>query len=157
MNEKKKIYRKDDKVPSEIFTKAMYHSPGVGSDEMTCGFCDRLHLCVDAQHHTQGDDDDGLSWQEYCKECFDKDPDGTILHYDIDAVSGRDLNGINFVLECPCNGLSRYETFIWADRDVIRNYLKTRIDQEYEWAAQEKTKNKLANMDKGTNYWAVNE
>jgi hypothetical protein len=69
------------------------------------------------------------------------------LHWDYDSVLSRELNGIKFVIGCPCNGLSRFEKFIWNERNAIREYLSKRINQEYEWAQQEKTKNVLAGFD----------
>lgn len=141
----KKTYRKDDDPPSEIFVNALY-GYGVGSSELTCNWCDRLHLCPESESYL-GDDDGGLGWKNYCEEEHKNNPEGVVLHYDCDAVSGQTLNNIQFVLGCPCNGLSRYEKFIWAERDTIRRYLKSRIDSEYEFAQQEKTKNKLAGID----------
>lgn len=40
--------------------------------------------------------------------------------------------------------LLKYEYFIWKNRDMIRRYLKIRIDQEKAWADQEKLLNDLA-------------
>ncbi len=42
--------------------------------------------------------------------------------------------------------LARYERFIWSNRDSIRRYLKTRIDQEKMWADQEASLNVLAGI-----------
>jgi len=148
----KKTYRIDDLVPSQMFKDALYRQSGYGSDEMTCDFCGRLHLCPDADHH-MADDDEGLSWRNYCEEAQKENPEGVVLHHGYDAVSGRMFNGMLFVMECPCNGLGRYETFIWAERDAIREYMKARIDQELEWAEQEKLKLKLANMDGDSTFW----
>jgi len=57
------------------------------------------------------------------------------------------LNSIQFVDDCPCNGITRYETFIWNERATIREYLKNRVDQEYQWAQEEKTLNVLAGFN----------
>lgn len=155
MNEekpKKKTYRTDDVAPSKMFKDAIYQKSGFGSDEMTCDWCGRLHLCPDADHHL-ADDDEGLGWTKYCEEEQKNNPDGVVLHHGYDAISGRDFNGQLFVVECPCNGLGRFERFIWAERDTIREFMKVRIDQELEWAEQEKLKNKLANMDGDSTFW----
>ena len=57
-----------------------------------------------------------------------------------------ELNGILFVYGCEgcAEKLARYENFIWANRNHIRQYLKIRIDQEKAWADQEKLLNDLA-------------
>jgi len=55
--------------------------------------------------------------------------------------------GGNFFVE-GCSGceerLGKYERFIWNNRDTIRRYLKTRVDQEKAWADQEHMLNTLA-------------
>jgi hypothetical protein len=138
----KKEYRKDDRKPSDMFINAM-SGFGVGSSDITCGWCNRLHLCPDASCYQ--DEEDG-SWKEYCNEEYAENPEGVILHYDCDSVSAGEMNGIMFVYDCPCNGLSRYETFIWSHKDTIRNYLKSRIEQEHRWAEEQLTLNKLAGI-----------
>jgi len=59
-----------------------------------------------------------------------------------------ELDGMLFVTDCDgCNTkLARYENFIWKNRDHIRRYLKTRIDQEKAWADQEYLLNTLAGI-----------
>lgn len=148
MTEKKKEYRKDEKKPSEMFLDSMAEG-GIGSEELTCEWCNRLHLCPDYEPDAwtyQPTEEEKISHREYCEEELARNPDGVVLHYDCDCITGRYLNGMLFVLTCPCNGLSRYETFIWENRSTIRNYLKDRIQQEHEWAEQELTKNKLAGI-----------
>ena len=110
----KKEYRKDDTKPSDMFVNAL-SGFGIGSPDLTCGWCDRLHLCPDASYYR--DEEDG-SWQEYCDEEYAKNPDGVVLHRDCDAVSAQEINNIMFVIDCPCNGLHRYEDFI-----SIRRYI----------------------------------
>jgi len=131
-----------DQKPSEMFMEAM-SGFGVGSPDLTCGWCNRLHLCPDASCYK--DEEDG-SWKEYCEEEKQRNPDNVVLHYDWDAISGHTINNILFVDDCPCNGITRYETFIWGERNIIRTYLKARIEQEYRWAEEELTLNKLAGI-----------
>lgn len=59
-----------------------------------------------------------------------------------------ELGGLLFVHGCDgCSAtLARYENFVWSNRDTIRRYLKTRIDQEKAWADQEKLLNVLADI-----------
>ena len=143
----KKEYRKDDTPPSDMFLDAMSEMGG-GSDEVECGWCGRTHFAPDAEWHERDDDDQGKGWKEYCEDSHKKNPDGVVLHYDCDGISYREFNGINFVLTCPCNGLTRYENFIWGHKDTIRNYLKVRIEHEYQLAQQQLTLNKLAGISK---------
>jgi len=137
------------KAPTELFLDACREAePGHGSYQMDCNWCGREHLCVNVDWGwSECDEEDEKNWAEHCEFRYKESPDKVILHYDSDAVSGRIINGINFVLCCPCNGLSKYEEFIWYHRDVIRTYLKKRIDQETEFANQQKTMNKLAGID----------
>lgn len=141
---KKKEYRKDDDAPSERFVESL-SGYGVGSPDLTCGWCDRVHLCPTSESYA-GDEDEGNGWREDCVNQHKENPEGVILHWDWDSVMGHELNGILFVDDCPCNGLSRYEKFIWAEKDTIRKYLKSRIEWEYELAQQQLTINKLAGI-----------
>lgn len=137
-----------DEKPSDMFINSL-HGYGVGSDNLECGWCGRTHLCPDTDYNHYDDDEctaeeSKFRYRQYCEEELKSNPDKIVLHYECDSVSAQELNGILFVIGCPCNGLSRYEKFIWNERDTIRRYLKVRVDQEYEWAEQEKTLNKLA-------------
>lgn len=59
-----------------------------------------------------------------------------------------ELDGMLFVESCQgCqNRLLKYENFIWNNRNTIRRYIKTRIDQELEWAQQEKLLNTMSGI-----------
>lgn len=140
----KKNPKDTDNKPSAMFLKAL--DGGYGSSEMECGWCGRVHLCPTSYSYAQ-DDDGGEGWKEDCEQRYKENPDNVILYWDYDCVTGHMLNDILFVDECPCNGIARYETFIWAERRTIRNYLKLRIDQEYQWAEEEKTLNVLAGFN----------
>lgn len=137
----KKEYRTDERKPSDMFVNSL-SGGGIGSSELTCGWCGRLHLCPTADSYSR-EEDGGKGWEEYCVQQEKENPNGVILHWEWDSIMGHDLNSVFFVDDCPCNGLSRYETFIWAERETIRKYLKVRIEQEHEWAQQELTKNRL--------------
>lgn len=144
-----------DTKPSEMFLDSMSEG-GIGSEMMTCEWCDRLHLCPDFIPDLSLYWGDSLGSREkdahehklYCEDEYKKNPTGVVLHYDCDCVVGRYLNNKLFVLTCPCNGLYRYEEFIWSHRNTIRTYLKERIEQEASWAEQELTLNKLAGISK---------
>ncbi len=121
---------------------------GIGSPELECGWCGRVHLCVNSNNYDQDDEEDGGSWRAYCEQEAKDHPDTVILDYEYDSSFASEVNGIMFVHGCPCNGLHRYEVFIWESRNTIRNYLKVRIEQEHQWAEQELTLNKLAGISK---------
>lgn len=122
---------------------------------MNCA-CGRRHYCPDSSSIWVGDyDHDGNlvegsgDCEEYLENALEDlaaDPAGVVIHYDTEYVETNDLDGHAYVLECPCNGLTRYEDFIWDNKDCIRKYLKTRIDQEYVWAEEQKTLNKLSGI-----------
>lgn len=63
-----------------------------------------------------------------------------------DSINFIDLDNQQFVYGCEgCDKrLAKYENFIWQNRDHIRRYLKTRIDQEKAWADQEHILNIVA-------------
>ena len=141
-----KKYSTYDKEPSELFVDSLR---GGGSHYMVCGFCGRTHYCPESSniyHNDEDKEDEENAYKNYLSEALEeqkKDPDGVVIHYGVDTVIAKDLNGMTFVLECPCNGLTKYETFIWAERDSIRRFLQARIEQEAQWVREEIVKNKL--------------
>lgn len=152
-----KTYRTHDKKPSELFLSSL---PGGGSHHVNCGFCGRDHYCPDSDNlrWNSYSEDEKKEEEEVVKEYLEsalreqkENPNGVIIHYDSDFVMTKDLNGMAFVVECPCNGLAIYEDFIWAERNQIRDFLKKRVDQELAWAEQEKTRNRLAGLDNWAN------
>lgn len=146
----KKEYRKDDEKPSDMFINAL-SGFGIGSDSIECGWCGREHLCPDTDYNHYDDDEcsaqeSKIRYRAHCESELKKNPEGIVLHYDCDSISAQELNDIHFVIGCPCNGLTRFEKFIWAEKDTIRNYLKVRIEQEHKWAEEQLTLNKLAGI-----------
>lgn len=133
-------YAVSDKEASEIFRKSLQ---SCGSYEIHCN-CGREHVCPDSSSLIDYDGHHRDQYLQYVTGNKEKDPHGIIIHYNKDYVRGYDIDGKAFVEDCPCNGLRRYEDWIWKNRDSIRSYLKDRIKQEYDWAEQELTKNKLA-------------
>jgi hypothetical protein len=142
--------RTSDTKPSEMFMNAL-SGYGTGSDHITCGWCCREHYCPDTDYNHYDDDECSAGesryrYRQFCEEEQKKNPNGVVLHDDCDGISATEMNGVMFVLSCPCNGLQRYEHFIWQHRQTIRNYLKCRIEQEAIWAEEELTLNKLAGI-----------
>ena len=125
-----KEYRKDPTPPSEIFKDSL-SGYGIGSDELECEWCGRLHLCPDSSYYDN--EQEGDHRRIYCEEEYRNNPAGIVLHYGVDGISAHSMNGILFVIECPCNGLYRYEQFIWEHRKTIENYLPLRQHQEDMW------------------------
>ena len=117
---------------------------GGGSSSIYCN-CGRMHYAPSNLYDSDDEDDytnmlnDALAEQK-------KNPDGVVINYEDDFIYCKDIDGKTFVVDCPCNGLTKYENFIWSNRDSIRNYLKVRIAQEALWAEQEVVKNKLAGI-----------
>jgi len=107
---------------SELFLDSLI---GVGSPDLECGFCGRMHYCPNYYNRQ----DDLLSQDDFAKQVLSehtKDPDGVILHYDYDFNFGKELNGIVFVVDCPCNGLRLYEDFIWNNHNEISEFITER-------------------------------
>lgn len=127
-----------DTEPSEFFLRALM---GGGNNEVECN-CGHLHLCPDNSYYDD-DEEAHASWQDYCESEKSKNPDKTTLHYGYDAVTYKELEGRQFVTVCECNGLKRYEDWIWANRNIIRHYLEDRVEYELSIAEQEKTLNLL--------------
>jgi hypothetical protein len=76
----------------------------------------------------------------------DDEPDS--YYNDQEMFEYIEIDGQLFVYDCDgCKTkLLKYEKFIWNNRDTIRRYLKTRIDQEKSWAEQEHMLNTLAGI-----------
>lgn len=129
IDQNRKTYRViEGDPPSKEFINSL--GAGVGSPRLACGFCGREHYCPDSP---------GISDEEKTSATYlhEVDPDGVILHHNVDSVSANILNGIEFVVECPCNGLRLYEDFMWNERETIIKYIKAKSQR----LAEESTKN----------------
>ena len=135
---KKPKYAVQDKKPSEMFIRAL---EGGGSSSIYCN-CGRTHYAPSNLYDSDDENDytdmlnDALAEQK-------KDPEGVVINYEDDFVYAKEIDGKTFVVDCPCNGLRRYEDWIWNNRNSIRDYIKFRVDQELKWAEEEKVLNKL--------------
>ena len=126
------------KKPSDLFTNAL-HGAGGASTECQCGI---LHLCPDNSNYDI-DDEEG-SWKKYCEDEYKDHPDTVVLSYGYDAIEYKEIDCNVFVYGCKCwYKLAKYEDWIWYNRDVIRNYLKARVDHELNLVEQEKLLNIL--------------
>lgn len=117
---------------------------GGGASSINCN-CGRTHYAPSNLYDSDDEDDytnmlnDALAEQK-------KNPEGVVINYEDDFIHAKDIDGKTFVVDCPCNGLTRYETWIWSNRKSIRDYLKVRVEQEFKWAEEEMTLNKLAGL-----------
>lgn len=136
-------YEINDKSPSDAFLDAL---PGGGGYEVQCQ-CGRDHFCPDSDAFET--DEDRASFLNMALLDKKTDPTGVEIHYDYDAIEYKLIEGKVYVISCPCNGLYKYENWIWTNRDIIRRYLLGRCQQELEWAEQEVVKNKLAGFNNG--------
>lgn len=138
-----KKYATNENAPSKMFLDSL---GGCGSSCIYCN-CGRTHYAP-GNLYDSDDEDDYTNMLDSALEDQRKDPDGVIIDYENDFITSKEIDGRTFVDDCPCNGLTKYENFIWDNRDAIREYLKVRVAQEALWAEQEVVKNKLAGISK---------
>jgi len=112
------------KEPSEEFNRAC-------EEYMTSGGSRRTCECGMTFYNPDG----GWDWNEgELEELQAKEERGeaTSVGYTVTAMS---IDGKEFVIGCPCNGLRQYEDFIWAYRELsalyIRNRAKTQLDEAH--------------------------
>jgi hypothetical protein len=128
--------------PSDFFVSTLNGGGGV---HITCQ-CGIEHYCPETMYSSDYEDEETMpSWQEHCEKHKLDDPDGVMLHYGYDSVSYNEIDGKAFVYSCSCynDGLAKYENWIWENRDILRKYLKARVDHEFKLAEHEKTMNIL--------------
>ena len=113
-----------DDEPSSDFVDAF--SAGVGTVSATCGLCGRTLFGSGLEHH--GDDGE---WEE-ALEGLRSDPARWVRVADDDMVSLVSVGGMQAVIGCPCNGLRKYENFIWGEREKIAAYYKARLGKARE-------------------------
>lgn len=116
MSKQQEELRKNPLKPcSEEFIEAIRE--GIGSITGTCEFCGVTYFDGDGHHFNEGEFE-GL--QKAAKE----HPD---LYVEWDGgVSLARIDGIQYIVDCPCNGPRRFEDWIWARRSMIARYLKAR-------------------------------
>ena len=123
-----------DGSASEMFYNAQERAYGGVYTTCRCGID---HYAVESRYLSE--------WEDHQ---VPPESDTVKHHGDCDSVGHFDFIGQNFVYGCKtCSEyLRRYEDFIWAERDTIRNYLKIRIEQEKKWADQEHLRNLIAGI-----------
>lgn len=112
----------DSKVPpSEIMEGAITMA---GSIAITCELCDRTHFASGEPAFF----DKGELAELRAKA--EKEPEKYLEDAGSDSLSWGRIDGKQAVIGCPCNGLRRYEDFIWQNRHVIAKYLAARAKDQ---------------------------
>jgi hypothetical protein len=97
---------------SEEFKRA-FGSVGTPCFRCHCGrFCFADEACDVSEEDLKG-------WKEGRKEHPDKN-----IAIDGNAILVAEIDGIGIAVDCPCDGLKKYEDFILAHRREIITYLK---------------------------------
>jgi len=102
-----------DEPPSHHFRSAVFTGSGL---RVTCSICRRCFFC---------------SWGDYSpgeleelRDLAAREPE---RYFEVeDFTQCGDVDGKQIPLFCPCNGLRRYEDFIWDHREMIAQYLADR-------------------------------
>jgi len=115
----KQVLIHDLKEPSEAFEEAFSNHHGTTS--ATCELCGRTVFTADLEH--SGDDE---HWEE-CMAGLQNEPDKYVF-VNYNAVLLGSINSKQVVIGCPCNGLRRYEDFIWQERRGISEYMAKRLE-----------------------------
>jgi len=136
-----KKYVVNEKNPSKMFLNSLR---GGGASSIYCN-CGRTHYAPGNLRNSDDEEDYDNMLNDVLEE-QKKDPEGVVINHEDDFIHAKDLDGKTFVVDCPCNGLRKYEDWIWGNRDSIRDYFAVRVKQEAEWAEQEVLKNKLAGI-----------
>ena len=134
-------YETSEKKPSKMFLKTLW---GGGSSSVYCN-CGRQHYAPRNLEDSYEERDYPIMLADILEE-QKQNTDGVIINHEDDFIYTKDIDNKTFVIDCPCNGLRRYEEWIWNHREIIRDYLKVRVEQEARWAEQELILNKLAGI-----------
>jgi hypothetical protein len=134
-------YAVNERKPSKMFLSSL---SGGGSSSIYCN-CGRTHYAP-SNLYDSDDEEDYTSMLNSALEEQKKDPDGVVINYEDDFIHAKDFDGKTFVVDCPCNGLRKYEDWMWSNREIFREYFRVRVEQEAKWAEQEVLKNKLAGI-----------
>ncbi len=113
--------------PSEEFIRALRDAGCIdGGIVRTCN-CGRTYFSEENYMFDEGE-------FEGLMEKLKEDPKNFILGDEPTCVN---IGGNQFVLECPCNELSKYETLFWDSRYIFANYVEARAKRELENAQGE--------------------
>jgi len=110
---------------SDLFANLVCHG---SSNGINCELCGRVHFSEEGDHE-KGE-------LERLREKAKEHPDR--FTEDSDFTPWGTIDGLQAVIDCPCNGLAKYERFIWDHRYLIMKYLKKRIEAELKEKQAEK-------------------
>ncbi len=139
--EKTSKYAVNEKKPSKMFFKTLKSS---GSSSVHCN-CGRTHYAP-ANLYDSDDENDYQNMIDSALEEQKKDPTGVVIDFDNEFIYAYTLDNKIFVENCPCNGLRKYEEWMWNNRQIFRDYIKSRAAQEAIWANEETVLNKLSGI-----------
>ena len=97
-----------------------------GATRVTCSYCAREHVAIDSCNMIDGYSTHFCETTDTIRQWAKDQPDTYILHEDVDFVNYYSLRGMDFVVDCPCNGLRPYEDFMWEEREMWMKYLALR-------------------------------
>lgn len=123
---KKRVY--DGPPASAAFKGAV---EGGGDTAVTCSWCEREHIAIDSSNNGESEDCDPAKDYIFAYDMMKpdvikmalSDPDTYILVEDVDFIHYAEIDGTVIPDDCPCNGLGRFETFIWGEIGMIKRYL----------------------------------
>jgi hypothetical protein len=118
-------YNKELSMATDEFLSAFCAGGGPIEE---CDFCGKTYYST-----TNLDEEDLASLEEQRVKHPDK-----FFPEEYDAIEYYEINGMKWVYECPCNGLDRYETFIWNESYRILDYLGRRSNREFNEATYQK-------------------
>lgn len=111
-----------DTPASDLFASSFCDT---GSPVADCELCGRTNFDFSGEFMEEGELETLLAKQEKQPEKY---------HGQNNTISWGHINGRQFVWDCPCNLLYRWEQFVWTHRFSIAIYLKKRAEQELKTA-----------------------
>lgn len=103
-----------------------------GTIRASCELCSREHF---ASYNNDGNFNEG-ELEELRKKAKEK-PEKYIEWPDSSSISHGTIEGKQAVWGCECNGMFKYENFIWTHRYLIAEYLMKRANDEAQTAKED--------------------
>ena len=93
--------------------------------------------CVCGREFFVSDPTQAGDFEEDELECFERLEDGENVTGWPYAISFGLIDGVEFVIDCPCNYGRRHEEFIWRDRHQTAAYCGSRLNEQTRRAAED--------------------
>lgn len=130
----------DSKLASEAFRVAFSTA---GTCEVTCPFCHTEHISLEQYNNWDYDDDEAPDeHRKKILEMASEKPEEYMIH-DYDGISCCDFGFGLIPVECPCNGLEKYENFLLRNAKQIGIFFTERVKIAQE---QIKTEDTIATL-----------